>query len=174
MASLILCSVFRSRAQPPSSLPPACPACLPISHPLRVCVCVYVCHNYCPPNPHPKSLFSYPPTAQHAPNPDMARFLISPFFPPGSERNRITNSAPPSPLSSTVSSPHSIRSTECVTVSALLSTTLQFRLLLTPSCKEYFPPSLFVCFYLTRSAGLPHISRLLILVIFHISLLVAA
>lgn len=49
--SLILCSVFRSRAQPPFSLPPPCPACLPISHPLRVCVCMYIT-VIAPSNPH--------------------------------------------------------------------------------------------------------------------------
>lgn len=93
VASLILCSVFRSRAQLPTSLPPPCPACLPISHPLWLSVCVYVYHNYHalqPPTQRPCS--PAPPIAQHAPNPDMARFLISSFLPPGSERDRITNS----------------------------------------------------------------------------------
>lgn len=48
---LILCSVFRSRAQPSPSLPPLCPACLPISHPLRARVCMYIA-IIAPSNPH--------------------------------------------------------------------------------------------------------------------------
>lgn len=48
---LILCSVFRSRAQPSPSLLPLCPACLPISHPSRACVCMYIA-IIAPSNPH--------------------------------------------------------------------------------------------------------------------------
>lgn len=48
---LILCSVCRSRAQPSPSLPPLCPACLPISHPSRACVCMYIA-IIAPSNPH--------------------------------------------------------------------------------------------------------------------------
>lgn len=49
---LILCSVFRSRAQPSPSLPPLCPACLPISHPWRARVCMYI-PIIAPSSPHP-------------------------------------------------------------------------------------------------------------------------
>lgn len=114
---LILCSVFRNRTQPPTSLPSSYPACLPISHPLRARVYVYVYHNYRASDPSPRSLpdipvLLLPPTAQYAPNPDMARFLISPFLPPGSERSRITDAAPPSRLSP-VSSPFTLWWANC-------------------------------------------------------------
>lgn len=97
-------------------LPPTILPCLFTRQPpvvsVRVCVCIS--QLWYPPNPTPTSLFC-PPTAQHAPNPDMARFLIFPFFPPGSERNSITNTAPPSPPFSTtlLSYGHSFQSLCC-------------------------------------------------------------
>lgn len=48
---LILCSVFRSNTQPSPSLLPLCPVCLPISHPSRACVCMYIA-IIAPSNPH--------------------------------------------------------------------------------------------------------------------------
>lgn len=48
---LILRSVFRSGAQPSPSLLPLCPACLPISHPSRARVCMYIA-IIAPSNPH--------------------------------------------------------------------------------------------------------------------------
>lgn len=66
---LILCSVFRSRTQPPTSLPSSYPACLPISHPLRVRVYVYVYHNYRAgdPSPRPPPWHPCSPATPHCP-----------------------------------------------------------------------------------------------------------
>lgn len=129
-------------------LPPTTLSCLFTHQPPVVSVRVYVYHNYRALQPPPRRPCSPAPP----PLPSMLSiltwhdFLSPPFLLPGSERDRITHSAPPSPLSSTVAP--LAQSWAQFTVSALPSTTLQFRLLLTPSCKEYFTPSLFVCDYL--------------------------
>lgn len=97
---LILCSVFRSRAQPSPSLLPLCPACLPISHPSRARVCMYIA-IIAPSNPH-SDVPVVPPFPSMFPIPARHDFSS-----PGSERDR---SVPPSsfssatrPLSGTVS-----------------------------------------------------------------------
>lgn len=89
---LILCSVFRSTAQPSPSLPPLCPACLPISHPSRACVCMYIA-IIAPSNPHsdvpvvsshrfPACSQSWHSTIAHLPGPrGMGSLTVSPHLP---------------------------------------------------------------------------------------------
>lgn len=74
--------LFSIQEQSPATLlPPTTLRCLFTHQPpvvsVRVCVCISQLSR--PPTPTSTSLFSCPPTAQHAPNPDMARFLISLF-----------------------------------------------------------------------------------------------
>lgn len=97
--------LFSIQEQSPAALlPPTTLPCLFTHQPPGVSVRVYVYHNYRALQPPlvRVPLLATNITAQHVPNPDMARFLISPFLPPVPERDTITASAPPSFLSSTI------------------------------------------------------------------------
>lgn len=144
--SLILCSVFKSRAQTPPSLPLLGPACLPISHPLWLCVCMYIT-IIVPSNPHPDVsvlLPHYCPACSQSWHGTISYLLLLASR-VSEERGSLTVFLSLSPLSSTVAP---LTQSSRFTLPAFPSTALQFSLLLTLTCKVYFTSPLFVCDYL--------------------------
>lgn len=100
--------LFSIQQQNPAAsfLPQPFPAYLTISHPSCwcVCVCMYITTIMpCSPSLPWRPMCSCHSAAQHAPDHDLARFLIFPFLPPVSEGNRIAHRAPPSRLHSVTS-----------------------------------------------------------------------
>lgn len=160
--------------------PDASLCCLFTHQPPVVSARAYVYHNYRALQPLAARLSRAAPcpaAAQHAPNPDMARFLISSLLPPGCERNGISGCAPPFPISTATSTLTWVMMTVhalCIAISELPAVCP----LLILSCKVYFTSfPLFVCDYfpqLHRGLRLPDITRLLMLVVLHFALSVAA
>jgi len=160
----------------PLSHHPAPPVYPSATHCERACVCMYIT-IIVPSNPrHPCS--AAPPQPPRRPACSQSWHGTISYLPPARlpglrGTGSLTLLLPLSSLQPSLpllSHEHSLRSLHCH-----LSTTLQLRLLLTLSCKEYFTPSLFVCMF-TSHGWLDYLTSLflLIFVISHIVLLVAA